>query len=140
MLERLLSDEKHSKNVRIKHSAELGLGDFFDRHELVNARVVDEDVDLSEGFLRSRKQFFNIGLFRNARLDGDSVAATFTDLIHHFVRIRFRRRVIHDYGGPMRRQFFCDRSADSLRRARYHCNFSSQFPFVHFVPFLFWSD
>jgi hypothetical protein len=63
MLERLLSDEKHSKNICIKHSAELELGDFFDRHELVNAGIVDEDVDLSEGLLRSRKQFFNIGFF-----------------------------------------------------------------------------
>src|SRR5215470_15296962 len=125
MLERLLSDEKHSKNIGIKHSADLWLGDFFDRHELVNPGVVDENIDLAEGFLRGRKKFFNIGRFRNARLGGDSFAATFTDLIDNFVRIRFRGRVIHDYGGSMRRQFFCDTSADSLRRTRYTRNFSS---------------
>jgi hypothetical protein len=41
----------------------LWLGDFFDRRELVNARVVDENVDLAEGFLRCRKSFSTSAFF-----------------------------------------------------------------------------
>ena len=87
MFQRRLGCEKQSENVRIKHSVELLLGDFFDRHEFVDPSVVDQDVDLAECFFRCRKKFFNVGFFCNARLDSESLATAFTDLIDNFVRI-----------------------------------------------------
>src|SRR5437899_1277660 len=52
MLERFLSGEKHPENICVEKSVKLSLGDFFKRHKFVNAGVVDENVDLAEGFLR----------------------------------------------------------------------------------------
>ena len=63
MLQCLLSGEKHSENVCIKHFVELLLGGFFERDELVNAGVVDHDVDLTERFLRFRKKLFDFAFF-----------------------------------------------------------------------------
>src|SRR6478609_9429390 len=48
MLECLLGGEKHSENVCIKHFVELLLGDVFEWHELVNAGIINHDVDLPE--------------------------------------------------------------------------------------------
>ena len=66
MLECLLSGEKHSENVCIKHFVELLLGDFFERDELVNAGVIDHDVDLPERFLRLSEQSLDVGLLGDA--------------------------------------------------------------------------
>src|SRR4030095_3424360 len=52
MLECFLGDENYSENVSVKHSMKLFLGDFFQRHEFINAGVVNENVDLAESFLR----------------------------------------------------------------------------------------
>ncbi len=50
MLECFLSGEKHAQNVHIEHSMKLLLGHFFERHEFINAGIVDQDVDLAERF------------------------------------------------------------------------------------------
>src|SRR6478736_9901570 len=72
MLECFLSGEKHSENVCIKHFVELLLGDFLQRDELVNAGVIDHDVDLAESLLRLSEQSLDVVLLRDACLDRDS--------------------------------------------------------------------
>ena len=87
MLQPLLSGEEHSENVRIKHSVELLLGDFFQRHELVNAGVVDHDVDLPERFLRSANSLSTSAFFATLALHRDSFSAALGDFIDHAIRV-----------------------------------------------------
>ena len=124
MLECLLSGEKHSENVCIKHFVELLLGDFFEWHEFVNAGVVDHDVDLAECFLRFSEQSLDVCLLRDAALDRDSFSAALTNFIYHAICVLLGRRIIDDHSRTLGCEFFCNPCADSLRRSRYHCNFS----------------
>ena len=85
MLQRLLSGEEHSEDVCIKHSVELLLRGFFQRDKLVNAGVVDHDVDLPQCFLRFSEQSLDFCLFRNAALDSDGFSAALTNFIYHAI-------------------------------------------------------
>jgi hypothetical protein len=112
---------------------ELLLGHFFQRDELVNAGVVDHDVDLPERFLRFSEQSLDFCLFRNVALDSDSFSAALTNFVYHAICVLLGRRIINDYGRALRCEFFRDARADSLRRSRYYCNFSIQFIAFHLV-------
>ncbi len=139
MLECFLSDEKHPENVRIKHSVELLVGDFFEQNEFVNAGVVNKDVDLAERFFRFSEKPLDIRPLRDVCLNCNRSAPGFAKLIDNFVRIRFREGVVDHYRCAFCRKRLRDARADSLRRARYHCNFSLQFSILHFVfPFVFY--
>ena len=124
MFERFLRDEKHAKNVHIKHSMELLLGDFFQRHEFVNSGVVDQEVDLAEGFLRFSEQPLDFWLLRNVALDSDCFSAALTDFVNHAICVLLGRSVVNNYRRAFRRELFRDSRADSLRRPRYNCDFS----------------
>ena len=124
MFQRLLSDQKHSKNVGIKHSVKLFLGDFFEGHEFVNPGVINQDVDLAEGFLRFSEEPLDFCFLRNVGLDRDCFSAALTNFVHHAIRVLLCGSVVNDDGCPLSRKLLCDAGADSLRRACNHRNFS----------------
>jgi hypothetical protein len=103
---------------------ELRLGDFFQRDELVNASVIDQDVDLAERFLCFSEQSLDVCLPGDVALDGDCFSAALTDLVYNSVRIVFCGGVVNNYRCALRREIFRDARADSLRRSGYNCDFS----------------
>jgi hypothetical protein len=103
---------------------ELLLGDFFQRDELVNACVIDQDVDLAERLLCFREQFLDFPLLRDVALDGDRLSTTLANFVDHAICALLRRCVIDYYRCAFRAELFCDACPNSFRRARYYCNFS----------------
>ena len=124
MLERCLSGEKHAKNVHIEHSVKLLLGHFFERHEFVNAGVVDQDIDFSESFLRFSEEPIDFCLLRDIAPNRDRFSAALTNFIDHAICIMLCRSIVHDHGRTVRRELFRYARADSFRRPCYYCNFS----------------
>jgi len=110
------------------------LRDFLQKHELVNAGVIDQDIDLSECFLCFREQFLNFCLLRYAALDSDSFSGALDNFIYHAICVLLCRDVINDYGRARLRKLFCNPRADSLRCSCYYCNFSNWFIAFHFGP------
>src|SRR5882762_992190 len=51
------------------------LADIFQRHPFINASVVDQDVDLSKGFLCFSEEPFDVCLFRHVGLHRDCFSA-----------------------------------------------------------------
>ena len=58
-LECFLSNKKHPEHICIKHFVKLLLGDVFEWHPFVHARVVDQNVDLAKGLLSLSKKSLN---------------------------------------------------------------------------------
>ena len=85
MLQRFLRGKDRSENVCIEHPVELLLRDFLQKHELVNAGVIDQDIDLSECFLCFREQFLNFCLLRDAALNRDSFSGALDNFIYHAI-------------------------------------------------------
>src|SRR5436190_16419006 len=97
MLQRLLGGEKHSEDVCIEHSVELLLGDFFQWHKLVNAGVINHDIDLAECFLRFSEQSLDVCLLGDVALDSDSFSAALTNFVYHAICVLLGRRIINDH-------------------------------------------
>ncbi len=124
VLECFLSGEKHAKNVHIEHSVKLLLRYFFERDEFINAGVVDQDIDFSEGFLRFSEEPVDFCLLRDIAPNRDRFPSALTNFVDHAIRVLFRRSIVNDHGRTVRRELFRYAGADSLRRPGYHCNFS----------------
>src|SRR5262245_45180536 len=97
MLQSFLSCQEHSEYVRIKHPVELLLGDFFEWDELVNASVVDQDVDLPECLLCFSEEFLDVCLFCDIALDSESSPTGFAYFVHHAIRVLLCGCVVYHY-------------------------------------------
>jgi len=62
MLGGLLRSENQTQDVQIKYAAKRLFGDRLERTELVNAGVVDENVEPAECFLGLSEELLDIGL------------------------------------------------------------------------------
>src|SRR5262249_34040567 len=125
MLERLLGCEKYTENVCIKHPVELLLGDFFQRYELIDAGVIDHDVELAESFLCFGKQSVDFCLFRDVALDRDRLSTALANFVDKAICTLFVGPIINDHGRPLVCELFCDACANSFGCPRYHRNFST---------------
>jgi hypothetical protein len=103
---------------------ELLLGDFFQRNELVNTGVIDQDVDLAECFLCFGEESLDVCFTGDVALDSDSFSAALTDFVDDAVGIVFCGRVVNNYRCPFLPQLFGDARADPFRRSRHNCDFS----------------
>ena len=88
-----------------------------ERRELVDAGVVDEDVEPAERLLRLGEQALDVGLLRHVGLDGDGLAALAGDLGDDAVGPFLAGGVVDDDGRPLGRQVPGDGGADALGRA-----------------------
>src|SRR6202011_2624257 len=86
MLQGFLRRQHHAEDVGIKLAMKFFFRYLFESCELVNAGVIDQDVDLSERFLRSRKKSLDVGFLRNTRLDCDGFSTALRDILDDFVR------------------------------------------------------
>src|SRR5262249_50841909 len=95
--------------------------------KLVNAGVVDEDVDPPERLLRLGEESADVPLLRQVGADGHGLAAVARDLGNHTVGPLLARRVVHDDGRSLRGQMFRDVGPDPLGRPGDHRDLAFQF-------------
>ena len=82
MLDRLLRRQEQAQHVEVEHPVEMLGGHFLQRGELVNAGVVDQDVEPPERPLGLGKQSLNIGLVGHIGLHGHGLPAVGGDRGH----------------------------------------------------------
>jgi hypothetical protein len=70
-----LGDKEQSLDVEVEVLIDVFDGDGFDRKELIDAGVVDEDVETAEGFSRRRDELADVGGVGQVGLDGHGFAA-----------------------------------------------------------------
>src|SRR5947208_8069044 len=85
LLDRFLGGEEQAENIHVKVFVELFLGDLFKWRPIVNAGVVDQNVERAECLLRCGKEPFDFRLPGDVGLDGDSFAAAFCNFVHDAV-------------------------------------------------------
>jgi len=93
---------------------ELLLRDLPERRKLVDARVVDKDVQAAEGFLGLGEEALHIGCLGHIPLHRDRFAALSHDLGNHTVGALFAGGVIHHDGRSLRGQALRNTLANSL--------------------------
>src|SRR5438093_5682955 len=133
MLDRFLRGEEQAENIYVKVFVELLLGDLFKWRPVVNSRVVDQDVDLTEGFLSLSKKMFDVYLPGHICPNGNGSAAALGNLIHYSVGSFFTGSVVDNDGCAFGSELSGDVSADSLRSACHVRDFSVQFSTFNFV-------
>src|SRR5438874_3110038 len=94
MLHRFLAGEYQTENIGIELALKLNLRHFFKRFEVVDAGVVDQDIDLAERLLRFGKYTFDIFLLRDIALDCNRFPIALADCINYLVCILLRRRIV----------------------------------------------
>ncbi len=109
----------------------------FERRELIDARVVNQNVETAEGFFRFCKKVFDVVLLRDVRLDGDRLSAFFCYFVDHLVRRFLGRRIVNHYRSAFDGKILGDTGADSLRRTRHNRNFPSKLFISHCILPLF---
>ena len=135
MLDRFLRGEEQAKDIHIKVFVELFLGDLFKWRPVVNSGVVDQDIDLAEGFLCCGKESFDFRLLGDVRLYGDRFAAALCDFVNDAIGAFFGGSVIDYDGCAFSRELFCDVGADSFLRTGYDRDFSCKFSNFHCMFF-----
>ena len=90
--------------------------------ELIDAGVVDEDVEPAEGLFGFGEETVDVGLFGDVALDGDGFAALGGDFGDDFVRAGLAGGVIDDDGGAFGARCFGDGSADAFGGAGDDCD------------------
>ena len=91
---------------------------------VVNSGVVNQDIDLAEGFFRCGKKPFDFRLLGDIRLYRNRFAAALCDFINDTIGIFFGGRIIDDDSRAFSRELFRNVCADSLRRSGHDCDFS----------------
>ena len=117
---------------------ELLLGDLFKWRPVVNSRVVDQDVDLAEGFFALSKEMFDVYLPGHICPNGNGPAAALGNQVHYSVGSFFAGSIVDHDGSAFGSELFGDLSANSLRSACHDRDFSVQFSIFHCVPFICW--
>ena len=126
MLDGLLSHQKKAEHIEVELLVKVLRGDHFQRQELVEARVVDEDVELAERFLCFGKKTLNILGLGNIGLDGDSLPLLLGDALDDGIRSGLAAGVVDDDGCALGRQVLGNRGADSLGSPGDNGDFSLQ--------------
>src|SRR6266567_4393804 len=83
--DRFLRGEKQAENIYVKMFVELLFGDLFKWRPIVNSSVVDEDVDLAEGFFSLSKEMFDVYLPGYICPHSNGLSATLCNLIYYSV-------------------------------------------------------
>jgi hypothetical protein len=116
-LGRFLGGQQQAQDVDVELAVEVLLGDVFQRRELVDAGVVDQDVHAAERLLGLVEQTGDVGALGHVALDGDGLAAGGGDLGHHLVGALAAGGVVDRHGRALGGQGLGDGGPDALRRA-----------------------
>ena len=117
MLGGFLRSQDQAEHVEIELLVEVLGRDVFERGKLIDARVVDEDVELVELVLRFGEQPLDVGRVGDVGLNGHRLAAILRDLADDAVGGFLAGGVVDDDGRAFGREMPGDGCADSLRGA-----------------------
>src|SRR4051812_8475663 len=134
MLDGLLDREDRPEHVGVELAVKLVLGDRFERVELVDSRVVDQNVDFAERLVRLLEQALYVFRLRDITLDGDSLAAIAGNLVYHAVSTSLAGGVVHHDGRALSAQRLRDASANTLGGAGHDSDLAAQLAHLDFTP------
>ena len=103
--------------------------------EVVDAGVVDEDVELAEGVLGLGEEAGDVGGFGDVCLHGDGLAALGLDVGDDGVGAGLAAGVVDDDRGALGGEMLGDGGTDALGGACDHCDFACKI--AHRIPFPF---
>src|SRR5688572_17259792 len=103
-------------------------GHTLQRSELIDACVVNEDIEPAEGVMGLSEQASNVSLTRHIGLHRNGLSARVLDFVDQLCSGHFAGSIIHDDGGICGRQMPRDGRANALRRARNDGNLALKFP------------
>src|SRR5208282_1171268 len=87
------------------------------RGKIVNAGVVDEDIEATVGLLGFGEETIDVGLFGDIALDGEGFAAFAGDVGDDFIRARLAGGIVDDYRRTFGGEGLGDTSADAFGSA-----------------------
>ena len=129
MLHRFLRREQRAQHIQVEVFVEMLFGNGFQRREIVNSRIVDQDVEATERLLGFREECLNFRLFRNIGFHRDGLATVLRDLRDDGFRAFLAGRIIDDHRGAFRGEMLGDGGANAFGCSGDDCNFS--FDFFH---------
>ena len=121
-----LRREERAEHVDVEDAVELLLRHRLDRRELVDARVVDEDVELAVALDRGLDDPARVVGLGHVAADGDRLAAVGGDGRHDGLRPGLAGGVVDDHRGTLGGERLGDGGADALGRAGDHCNLAGE--------------
>src|SRR5262245_13187416 len=98
----------------------------FQRREIVNARVVDENIELVECLFRFDKETIDLGRLGEIGLNSDSLAAFAFNLLDDAIGTLLTGGIIDDYGSAFRGQLPGDGRTDAFGSTRNDRHFALQ--------------
>ena len=105
--------------------------------ELVDARVVDKDVETTEVFDGSVDEAFGFRSLGYVSADGDGLATCLGDCANDGIGTGLARCVVDDDGGAFGGERFSNGGSDSLGSAGDDCDFSCELAHISIsIPFL----
>ena len=107
----------------------------FSSGEIVDAGVVDQDVELAERLFGFGEESLDFGRFGDVGLHGDGLAAFFVDVGDDAVRAFLAGAVVDDDGRAFGGQLFGDRGADAFGCPGDDGDFASEFLSHDDTPF-----
>lgn len=111
------SDQERTQNVDIELSAIQFLGGLFDLVELVNAGVINDDIQAPEDIDGRVDQRFDFRLVRDIRAHGHGSSTSGFDVGNQLVRTALARCVIDNDFRAISRKLACNAGTDTFRGA-----------------------
>ena len=109
-----LRNQEKAEHVEIEMLVEVFGRDAIQRRELVEARIVDEDVDRAERLDGLGHHLFHMVGVGKIAMDGDGLAALAGDGSHHTLSGLLAGAVVDGNGGALRGEADRDLGADPL--------------------------
>ena len=102
-LYRSLRRKQGAQHIDVELLVEVFLGDRLDRREFIDARIIDQHVELAEMRDRCLDYCFGVRRLRYVALDRDSLAAGFGDRFDDLVGASLARRIVNHDCSALRR-------------------------------------
>src|SRR5262249_30085192 len=115
ILDRFLGGKNEAEEIQIELLVEVLWRYLFHGRKLVNARVVDENIDPPECLFRFGQKPLDVRRLRHVRLHGNGPAPLALDLPDDAVRPRFAGGVVHHHGRTLVSEVPGDGCPDALR-------------------------
>jgi AcrR family transcriptional regulator len=127
LLDRFLRRKNQAENIHVEVFVKLLLCDLFEGRKLVDARVVNQNIELTESRLRFGKETFDLRLLGDIGLHSNGLSAMADNFGDDFVSSFFTGSIINDHGRAFGREMFGDVGADSLGRTGHDRDFTGKF-------------
>ena len=127
VLGRFLRRENQAQHVKVEHFVKVLGRHVLQRCKLVDAGVVDQDVELAAGLRGLGEKPTDIRFFRDVGLHRDGLAAFAGDFGDDAVGTFLAGGVVDDHRRPFVCQMFGNSGTNPLRTARYNSDFTCQF-------------